>query len=288
MVELCLRAFMCLSVSALTVCVFLRVYITLPVCVRVWTNVIVYYGCFYQPCVSCSHSIMSLEKCLPAIQTTHIKYRLIHRFVHACTTHTVFLTLDERECGTVCCIRAAVLQQHTLIWRKITPAYDFPTVCHILPLSHSLVSSYCPSSLIVQHAPFDYDTYHSQQWLKVGPMCSGAVLHGQIRGEIWGTHTTLSHKAAAAAAPWRHSVGIVSSEASVNRSTGPLYCSCSCWLTLYITSEGETLFLPPTCFPSSSLSKVIHKGVGVGRIREGDNPPEAASLNNCGQTRALQ
>lgn len=45
--------------------------------------------------------------------------------------HTHYLSNSwERERGSVCCIRPAVLQQHTLIWRKITPAYDFLTVCH--------------------------------------------------------------------------------------------------------------------------------------------------------------
>lgn len=62
------------------------------------------------------------------------------------------------------------------------------------------------------------------------------------------------------------------------RSTGQLYCSHSCWLTLYITSEGETgqrecgtlikqsepfpsvLYLLPLLYPL--LFKVIRQGVG--------------------------
>lgn len=42
-----------------------------------------------------------------------------------------------------------------------------------------------------------------------------------------------------AAVAWQRSSDIVSSEASVNRLIGWLYCSCSCWLTFHITSKGK-------------------------------------------------
>ncbi len=72
------------------------------------------------------------------------------------------------------------------------------------------------------------------------PSCTGKSAKG-VGGHIQAHTPHWVTKQQQQQQQWRlGGVGIVSSEASVNRSTGPLYCSCSCWLTLYITSEGET------------------------------------------------
>ena len=157
--------------------------------------------------------------------------------MYAFTPHTVFLTLGGRPNSTVCCFRPAVLQQNTLMWNweQHTVSYhdssSFSFPCLLLDCTAAFIFS------IMTPVTFSNNWKFVQYVLVLS--CMGQSVKRLLRtcAHRW---PTLSHEtaAAAAAAAWRH--GIVSSEASVNRLTGPLCCSCSCWLTLYITSEGES------------------------------------------------
>lgn len=49
----------------------------------------------------------------------HIKHGLAHIFIYACIAHSDFQNIDERESGTLGCIRPAVLQQQHTELRKL-------------------------------------------------------------------------------------------------------------------------------------------------------------------------
>lgn len=221
------------------------------------------------------------------LKIQQVESRLLHRT--AGTTHSVWLLM--RQSGTACCIRLAIVQRHTFLQKKN----------HILTLPCFLTPFFISSS----HGSNVFPLYSMSPINPDGKLVLFVGI-GRREGELWGEVEDM-HTAAVA---WQCGTDIVSSEASVNRLIGRLYCSCSCWLTSYIISEGKmqgtedvecswSSFVCPLlsliCFPSKP-SKVIHQRgrernmvmIWVRWVREGEIPPQATLWSCCRHMKALQ
>lgn len=145
----------------------------------------------------------------------------------ACKTETVLISTGrERDCPVtkcVCITRDSILGTNnasTLFFAYLSslthPSLDYTFVGQHISLTMTLItlsSNKMFAQYVLLCMAFSREYAHTN------------------------THW-VSHEAAAAA--WRRGAGIASSVASVNWLIRPLHCSCSCWLILYITSEGET------------------------------------------------